>query len=226
MRTLLTILVAGLLACSTVGYANAQEGARFGMGVELGNQPTMVGMSYYIGEFDADFSLEYSPGNTSLTPAVLFTIQMTPAVFIEPYIGYHSTSDTEEYTGGGKWEMSGSDLLLGVGLIYALKPGATVSPILHPVFDYHMLDASVEMTEGGSTGKAEISNSAFSFGLGVGGLVNIKDGLYLTAEARFRYTSVGDEEITVSPAGDFVDDVDCSSSMIDTDMVVGMRFVF
>lgn len=225
MRTLLTILVAGLLACGSVGYANAQDGARFGMGVELSNQPTFVGLSYFISEFDMDFSLDYSPGNTSLTPAVLFTIQMSPALFIEPYIGYHRMSASEEM-GSDKLEMNGSDLLFGAGLIYALKPDATVSPILHPIIDYHMINAKVEVTEDGSTGEAEISTSAFSLGLGIGGLVNIKDGLYLTAEARLLYTSIGDEDITVSPADGFTDDVDTSSSMFNTDMVVGIRFVF
>lgn len=226
MRTVLTILVAGLLVFGATGVATAQDGARFGMGVELMNQPTFIGISYYFDEFDFDASLDYDWGTTQMTPAVLFTIQATPAVFIEPYVGYHRMSMSEEVSGSGKVEMSGHDLLFGAGLIYALKPDATVSPILHPIVDVHLISATVEATGTGEDGKLEVSSTAFSVGLGIGGLVNIKDGLFFTAEARLKYMSVGDSDVTVEPADGFTDDVDTSESLFDTDMVVGVRFVF
>ena len=219
MRNALTILVAGLLACGFSTYASAQDGIKFGMGIELQNQPTTVMLG-------SSGTLTQSTGATFLTPSVLFTIQVTPSMFIEPSIGYHRTGYKEEYTGPPAYteELTGSDLQFGVGLIYALKPAAAVSPMLHPMLGIHKVKATGEMT-GAETGKIEVSTTAFQVGLGVGGLINVKETVYLTVEARFMFTKVGDfAETSTDP--EFKDDTDTSASNFDTDMVIGLRFVF
>lgn len=227
MRTLLTLLVAGLLACGVVGYANAQEGAKFGMGVELQNPTGMSISNAMVGYMFDGGEMSMSSGGAMLTPSILFTIQATPALFIEPSIGFHRMSYSEEYTGtgGGKEEISTRDLSFGIGMIYALKPDAVVSPMVHPVFNMHMVKATWEESNG-DTFEAEVSTTAFSVGLGIGGLVNLKETLFLTAEARLMFTKVGDFDVSVSPAGEFTDEYDTSMSMFDTDMVIGIRFVF
>ncbi len=220
MRTALTILVAGLLACSFFTYAGAQ-GAKFGMGVELQNQPAIVHLDVTDG-----IDLNMSSGASNLTPMILFSIQATPAVFIEPAFGFHRLSGKEEITGGTStptYEWVGSDINFGVGLIYALKPDVAVSPMIHPLFGIHMVKATYEETGTAEPGKAEVSTTAFQVGLGVGGLVNVKETVYLTAEARLMFTKVGDLEVTIPG---FTDNSDTSESMFDTDMVIGLRFLF
>ena len=219
MRNALTILVAGLLACGFSTYASAQDGIKFGMGIELQNQPTTVTLD--------DGTLIRSTGATFLTPSVLFTIQVTPSMFIEPSIGYHRIGYKEEYTGPPAYteELTGSDLQFGVGLIYALKPAAAVSPMLHPMLGIHKVKATGEAT-GAETGKIEVSTTAFQVGLGVGGLINVKETVYLTVEARFMFTKVGDSAVTHTEPPGFKDEYDTSESNFDTDMVIGLRFVF
>jgi len=220
MRTALTIIVAGILACSFVTYAGAQ--AKFGMGVELENQHSMIVTPVASLLSELDMGGIVSTGGLGLTPAVLFTIQMNPQMLLEPSIGYHQMGWKDEYTGGTD-ELTASDLSIGIGMVYALKPNVAVSPMLHPLFAYHMLDATYEVTGGTGAGKVEASASAFQVGLGIGGLINLKETVYLTAEARLLYTSAGDVEIETLG---FTDDSDTSESMFDTDMVVGLRFVF
>jgi hypothetical protein len=221
MRTGLTLLVAVLLACGFSTYASAQDGVKFGMGIELQNQETMIHLD--------GFDFTWARGLPYLTPSILFTIQVTPSVFIEPTIGYHRTSYSEETTppapataSTGDW--AGSDLMFGIGMIYALKPDATVSPMFHPMLGIHMVSATEEESSGGTTDKTEVSTTAFQVGLGIGGLVNVKETVYLTAEARLMITRIGDYDVT-RPAP-FVDNTTESATLFDTDMVIGLRFVF
>lgn len=213
MRTVLTILVAGLMACAFVPFAAAQDsGMRFGMGVELMNQPTIVDVT-------GPGNLSLSGGTSSLTPAILFSLQATPAVFIEPFVGFHRMSDTNEPTGDPKETLSAYDLILGAGLIYVVNPDATVSPIVHPLFSVDLLKATDEV--GGT--KDEAKTTAFSVGLGVGGMIKAKEGFYFTAEGRLNFTHVGD--FKVSGPG-IVDTDKTSANLFDTDMVLGVRYVF
>jgi hypothetical protein len=142
MRTVLTILVAGLLVVGATSYATAQDGARFGMGVELQNTPSFLGL---FDTYTSDLSPDLS-GGASLTPAILFTIQVTPAVFIEPFVGFHRMAASAEEPLVGKGEISMHDLSFGASLIYALNPDATVSPMLHPLGAVHLLKATEELS--------------------------------------------------------------------------------
>jgi hypothetical protein len=228
----LTMLVIGLMACGFSTYADAQDGVKFGMGIELQNQ-----LANYLMEQSGNGLMEIDATGRDLflTPTFLFTIQLTPSVFIEPSIGYHrfghqnvetssstpATSQTDKY--------SGSDLQFGAGMIYALKPDAVVSPILHPVLAIHMLKGTHEQT--GTTSplgnhKNEGSATAFQLGLGVGGLVNLKETVYLTIEARLMITKVGDITQKKPTDPNFKDLTDDSGSIFNTDMVIGLRYTF
>lgn len=213
----LTMLVIGLMACGFSTYADAQDGVKFGMGVELQNQPAALGDIFSTA--------------AAMTPSFLFSIQVTPGIFIEPSIGFHRMSDSREIkptppsTFTSKWSESGSDLILGVGMIYALKPDAAVSPMFHPTIGIHMLKYAYEEPGVilGTVAKEDVSATAFQVGLGFGGLVNVKESLYLTAEARFTLTKVGDTAVEIPG---YIDNEETSETMFDTDMVIGLRFVF
>lgn len=213
-------LLLGVLFASP-GFA--QE-AKYGLGVEAEN----ISFTYLEGE-------EYFDVRTlSTTPAFMFTIRATPNFFIEPLFGFHTTSgevvDTREW-GSSTEEMSFRDLALGVGALYAFSPENFVSPYINGKIGFHFLYAEetykwvdFDDPEFSYTSDSEVSATAIKFSAGLGGMMNIKEHVFLTLEARLSYARLGDPERKSSGGGE--DTVESKSSTFATDMVLGLRVLF
>jgi hypothetical protein len=111
------------------------------------------------------------------------------------------------------------DLKFGLGGLYAFTPDNFVSPYLHGKVDIHSLSFKLEEDDF----DAEVSTWALAFAGGFGGMVNIKDCVFLTLEGRILYAHQMDPETKV---GDYEDNVETTLSAITTDMVLGLRIIF
>ncbi len=154
----------------------------------------------------------------STTPAFLVSLRLSPGFFIEPSIGITTSKMTQDYPSGSS-EMSMRDLKFGVGGLYALTPDKFVYPYFHGKIDLHSL--SFKLEEGDFD--AEVSTWAMALAGGFGGMVNIKDCVFLTLEGRILYAHQMDPDTEIEG---YEDNVETTLSAITTDMVLGLRIIF
>jgi hypothetical protein len=231
------IFVLALWATTTWGQ---DDGGVFGFGVEAEN----VSFSFIE---DEGF---YDVRTVSTTPAFLVSIKIHPKLFLEPSFGISTASSTVKHEDvDATWfrrsytnESSFRNINLGIGLLGAFNPEHFVSPYIHGKFNFHVLSTVNE--EDGETcyyddisgtwscteysSKDEVSANALSAALGVGGMVNIKNHVFLTLEGRVLYAYVFDPETKRSGTNitDWKDQTETTASAITTDMVLGLRILF
>jgi hypothetical protein len=204
--------------------ASAQEENNNGFGVDLENRHLDV----LVGGVDSPF-LTYSW--TSLDPCFLVSLRVNPNLFIEPAFGFYRVSWEEKNTGitpNQTDKETVRDLKLGIRMLYQTNPDAFVSPFVRGVVDIHFLknteenDATILLP--GIT-KIEESGTAFVIAGSIGGIISIRDAVFVTVEGRLLWGYVGDTDIERGgpSATGFQDQRDTSSSLTTTDMVVGLR---
>jgi hypothetical protein len=213
-------LVSLVVASVTVSSAYA-EGGKFGLGVEAENVSFAL-INYMSMEGELFFDIR----TVSTTPAFLVSLRFTPNIFVEPSLGISNWSTTRTYTGEiSDWEetMSMRDIKFGLGGLYVFNPDEFVSPFVHLKFDLHSLLGKVEESGDGGDFTAEVSAWAMTVAGGFGGMVNIKDSVFLTLEGRLLYARQMDPETEFE---DYEDNMETTQSAITTDMVLGLRIIF
>jgi len=111
------------------------------------------------------------------------------------------------------------------------KPGNFVSPYVRGAFDVHVLNHKEEddvLFPSTGTDVLEISATAIGVAAGFGGIITIKESVFISLEGRILYASVGDSEVTATGPGaaGFQDTTDTEASVWSTDMVIGFRVLF
>jgi hypothetical protein len=214
-----TFLFLVLLAVAAVSVSPAYaESGVFGVGVEAENVSFAI-----VNTFMAEGEMFFDFRTVSTTPAFLLSLRFTPNFFLEPSLGITTSSVNREGTGDESWTEKSTmrDLKFGLGALYVFKPDMFVSPFIHGKIDLHSLNYKYEEEDF----DAEVSALAMAFAGGFGGMVNIKDSVFLTLEGRILYARQMDPETTMSTDG-FEDEMETTLSAITTDMVLGLRIIF
>ncbi len=216
----LTLAVLVFLGLS-VSSSFAQEESRFGLGVDVQNQ------SFELVSFAATGSPFFTLSHTSLTPAFLFSFHPNPNLFVEPSIGFRSSTDEITDTGVSPnltFKETTRDIKFGLGLLYTTRPDEFVSPFVHAAVDFHLLSFKEE----DDVDVFEATATAIVVAGGFGGIITINGSVFITLEGRLTYARVGDVEEKLSGpfASGFVDDSDTKASVFSTDMTIGLRVLF
>jgi hypothetical protein len=115
--------------------------------------------------------------------------------------------------------------------MFVLSPNKFVSPFIHPKLNINFLHSEYTASGNSYNYTYEISTKAISIAGGLGGIVNIKDSVFLTLEARILYAHVMDPEREESETSgglttNYEDTQETTSSAICMDMVFGLRVLF
>jgi hypothetical protein len=207
---LVSFVVVALAASSVCA-----QGGKFGLGVEAEN--VSFALVNYMG---AEGEMFFDFRTVSTTPAFLVSLRFMPNFFLEPSLGITTSSVNREGEGWTE-DMSMRDIKFGLGGLYVFNPDQFVSPYVHAKFDLHSLLFKLEEEDW----DAEVSAWAMTVAGGFGGMVNIKDHVFLTLEGRILYARQMDPETTTSDEM-FEDTVETTQSAITTDMVLGLRVIF
>lgn len=236
MLRLQVIVLLVIAILGVAGISSAQE-RRVGLGVEAEN------VSFVFVEDETVFQLR----TLTTTPSFVFSLRATPNWFIEPSFGVFTSKGEETRTfdfvdssgnltvGTETSESRFRDIKIGLGGLYMFAPEAFTSAYVHGKFDVHFLNAKGESStqapgfEPFST-EEEISSTAFAVAGALGGIMNVKERVFLTLEARLLYARQGDPETkrTSTPPSPepFVDRQETKAWAITTDMVLGLRLMF
>jgi hypothetical protein len=209
--------------------AAAEDGSPWGLGLEVqsfGLNIAQLGVDEFFGIHA-----------TTMTPYFLFSIRWSPNFFIEPGVGIHMNKHTEDHLTEDRHtltaENSFRDINFGIAGLYVFRPDNFTSPFLHFGINMHLLDDKISeqhldySDNSVITMEGEISAAAVSLSAGLGGMMTIKEHVFLTIEGRLLYSYMGDVKMSLSGPGSqfFRDDTDTKTWTLDTNMVVGFRIL-